>query len=113
VLTERQAQILRIVVETYLDSGEPVGSKAIAGLDEVEWSASTVRAELAALEAAGFLTHPHTSAGRVPTDAGYRYYVDALLATGPKLPAPKGSGLDLSRIRREVDEVMRETTSTL
>jgi heat-inducible transcriptional repressor len=113
VLTQRQERILRIVVESYLDSGVPVGSKAIAAMDEVPWSASTVRAELAALEAAGYLTHPYTSAGRVPTDAGYRYYAAALLATGPTLPAPKGPGLDLSRIRREVDEVMRETTSTL
>jgi heat-inducible transcriptional repressor len=113
LLTERQQRILRIVVDSYLESGKPVGSKAIATLGNVEWSASTVRAELAALEAAGYLTHPHTSAGRVPTDFGYRFYADALLATGPKLPARRGPGVDLSRIRREVDEAMRETTSTL
>jgi heat-inducible transcriptional repressor len=111
-LSERQQKILRLVVDAHLETGEPVGSKAIADLDEVEWGPSTVRAEFAALERAGYLTHPHTSAGRVPTDAGYRFYADALLASGPKLSGG-GTGLDLSRMRREVEEAMRETTSTL
>src|SRR6478609_5180500 len=78
----------------------------------VEWGPSTVRAELALLEAEGFLTHPHTSAGRVPTDSGYRCYVDLLLATGPP-PAAPSVELELSRLRREVDEAMRETTAAL
>lgn len=102
-----------MVVDDYLKSGKPVGSAAIAGREDVAWSASTVRAELAALERDGYLTHPHTSAGRVPTDAGYRFYADALLASGPRLPTDAGTGLDLSRMRREVDEAMRETTATL
>jgi heat-inducible transcriptional repressor len=91
-----------------------VASKSIAASPEVEWGSSTVRAELAALEAAGFLTHPHTSAGRVPTDAGYRRYVDLLLASGEP-PASSGAGveLELSRLRREVDDAMRETTAAL
>ena len=71
-----------------------------------------MRAELAALEAAGYLTHPHTSAGRVPTDSGYRLYVDSLLASGAP-PADAGVELELSRLRREVDEAMRETTAAL
>ncbi len=112
MLSERQQRILRLVVDVHLDSGEPVGSKAIADLDEVEWGPSTVRAELSALEGSGYLTHPHTSAGRVPTDAGYRFYADSLLASGPKA-AETGTGLDLSRMRREVEEAMRVTTSTL
>jgi heat-inducible transcriptional repressor len=113
VLTERQQRILRAVVDSYLESGTPVGSAAIAELDGVDWSPSTIRAELAALEREGFLTHPHTSAGRVPTDAGYRFYADALLATGAKLPAGAEAGLDLSRMRREVEDALRETTSAL
>ena len=63
----------------YLESGKPIGSAAIAEDPDVEWGPSTVRAELAALEREGYLTHPHTSAGRVPTDSGYRFYADALL----------------------------------
>ncbi len=103
--------ILRLVVDAYLASAKPVGSKEVAEKPEVEWGSSTVRAELAALEAAGYLTHPHTSAGRVPTDAGYRCYVDLLLAAGS--PPAAGVELELSRLRREVDEAMRETTAAL
>jgi heat-inducible transcriptional repressor len=114
MLSARQQQILRRVVDSYLESGKPVGSATIAERDDVEWGPSTVRNELAALEREGYLTHPHTSAGRVPTDSGYRFYADALLAsgTGPR----RGGGeraLDLSRMRREIEEALRETASAL
>jgi heat-inducible transcriptional repressor len=112
MLSSRQELILRLVVEAYLDSGRPVPSKEVAERSEVEWGSSTVRAELAALEAAGYLTHPHTSAGRVPTDVGYRDYVDSMLTSG-QVPAPSSTDLQLSRLRREVDEAMRETTTAL
>jgi heat-inducible transcriptional repressor len=111
VLSQRQELILRLVVDAYLASGKPVASKPIAERREVEWGPSTVRAELAALEAAGYLTHPHTSAGRVPTEVGYRYYVDRLIESG--VPAQTGVELELSRLRREIDEAMRETTTAL
>ena len=90
MLSERQELILRLVVDAHLESGKPIGSKVISEHTSVEWGPSTVRAELAALEEDGYLTHPHTSAGRVPTDAGYRSYVDFLLESGP-LPA-RGPG---------------------
>jgi transcriptional regulator of heat shock response len=109
MLSVRQELILRLVVDSYLGSAKPVASKEIAEKAEVEWGASTVRAELAALEAAGYLTHPHTSAGRVPTDAGYRRYVDMLVESGA-LAADAGVELEL---RREVDDAMRETTTVL
>lgn len=112
MLSERQELILRLVVEGYLDSARPVPSKEVAERPEVEWGSSTVRAELAALEAAGYLTHPHTSAGRVPTDAGYRRYVDSMLELG-LVPVEPSADLELSRLRREVDEAMRETTAAL
>src|SRR5919107_330055 len=112
VLSERQELILRLVVDAHLDTAHPVPSKEVAERPEVEWGPSTVRAELAALEAAGYLTHPHTSAGRVPTDAGYRRYVDSMLESG-RVPAEPGARLELSRLRREVDEAMRETTTAL
>ena len=113
MLSERQQLILNLVVDAYLESGKPVGSKGIAQRADVEWSASTVRSELAELEQAGYLAHPHTSAGRLPTDSGYRFYADSLLASGRQLQAPLGPGLDLTQMRREVDEAMRDTTSEL
>jgi heat-inducible transcriptional repressor len=112
VLSERQELILRLVVESYLQAGRPVPSKEVAERPGVEWGPSTVRAELAALEAAGYLTHPYTSAGRVPTDAGYRRYVDLMLESG-SMPTAPGGELELSRLRREVDAAMRETTVAL
>ena len=69
MLSERQELILRLVVDAYLASAKPVPSKEVAERPEVEWGPSTVRSELALLEAEGYLTHPHTSAGRVPTDS--------------------------------------------
>lgn len=112
MLTDRQAQILRIVVDAYLDTGDPVGSKRVAERDEVDWSASTVRSELAELEGAGYLTHPHTSAGRIPTDAGYRFLADSVLEHSASTPGGI-SQVDLTAVRREIDEAMRETTATL
>ncbi len=100
--------MLRRVVEEYLDAGSPVGSKALAA--EIEWGPSTIRHELANLEELGLLAHPHTSAGRVPTQAGYRYFVDRLL---PAEPEPRAPVLSLSLVRRELDEAMRVTTETL
>jgi heat-inducible transcriptional repressor len=112
MLSERQELILQLVVDAYLASAKPVPSKEVAERPEVAWGASTVRAELALLEAEGYLTHPHTSAGRVPTDVGYRRYVDLLLESGAP-PAEVQVELELSRLRREVDEAMRETTAAL
>ncbi len=106
MLSERQELVLRRVVEEYLEGGVPVGSKVLAAA--VEWGPSTIRHELACLEEVGLLAHPHTSAGRVPTEAGYRYFVDRLL------PADDGEPrLSLSLVRRELDEAMRVTTETL
>src|SRR5215208_7457352 len=80
-ISERQREILLKTLELYVSTGAPVGSNAL--IDAVDASSSTIRAELAHLESRGLLTHPHTSAGRVPTDAGYRYYVDALMSGDP------------------------------
>jgi heat-inducible transcriptional repressor len=106
-LSDRQELVLRKVVEEYLDAGSPVGSKALAA--GVEWGPSTIRHELANLEELGLLAHPHTSAGRVPTEAGYRYFVDRLLPEAKDAPP----ALSLSLVRRELDEAMRHTTEAL
>jgi heat-inducible transcriptional repressor len=81
-LGSRKSAILRAVVEEYVRSGEPVGSETIAERSGLGVSSATIRNEMAALEEMGFLSHPHTSAGRIPTDAGYRHYVDSLPAGG-------------------------------
>jgi heat-inducible transcriptional repressor len=109
VISPRQELILRKVVEAYNASGQPVGSKTLAADAELEFGPSTIRNELAILEEQGLLAHPHTSAGRIPTDAGHRYYVDHLLRA---LPARR-STMDLQLVRREVDEAMRVTSETL
>jgi heat-inducible transcriptional repressor len=111
VLTERQDLILRLLVDAYLETGRPVASKPIAERPEIEWGPSTVRAELAALEAAGYLAQPHTSAGRAPTEVGYRHYVDSLIEEGRPPAGPRELGL--VRLRREIDEAMRETSAAL
>jgi heat-inducible transcriptional repressor len=107
----RQSFILRKVVEGHVELDHPVGSKWIADQNDVPWGPSTIRSELARLEEAGLLRHPHTSAGRVPTDTGYRRYVDELLAEG-RLPVPR-RGVELPVMRREVDDAMRATTEQL
>jgi heat-inducible transcriptional repressor len=111
MLTPRQELILRKVVEEYLEVGQPVGSKVLAA--DVEWGPSTIRNELAMLEEHGLLAHPHTSAGRVPTDAGYRYFVDRLLAQADSGGARQPRPLALSLVRHEVHEAMRVTTEAL
>lgn len=110
-ITTRQSFILRKVVEGHQELGNPVGSKWLAERDDVPWGPSTVRAEFARLEEAGMLEHPHTSAGRVPTDTGYRLYVDELLEDGqlPAIPRP----LELTDMRREVEDAMRATAEQL
>ncbi len=112
MLSPRQERILGLVADEYLRTGKPVGSRAIAERDDIAWSASTVRNEFGALERDGYLTHPHTSAGRLPTDRGYRTYADSLLAVVPPSGARSG-GFDLTEMRREVEDAMRETTAVL
>jgi heat-inducible transcriptional repressor len=78
---DRKIAILRRVIEHYVSTGQPVGSSHIAALPGISVSAATIRNDMAALEAEGYLAQPHTSAGRVPTDKGYRLYVDHLTST--------------------------------
>jgi heat-inducible transcriptional repressor len=110
-ISSRQSVLLRKVVEGHVELGQPVGSKWLAQQTEMEWGPSTIRAELAKLEELGLLAHPHTSAGRVPTDRGYRQYVDALIRDG-NLPVPR-ERVKIDVVRRELDDAMRATTAQL
>jgi heat-inducible transcriptional repressor len=112
MLTSRQERILCKVVDDYLRDGQPVASRVIASDPDLDCSPSTIRNELALLEELGLLTHPHVSAGRIPTDAGHRYVVDRMLSSETALQAPRRR-LELSLLRREVDQAMRATTETL
>jgi heat-inducible transcriptional repressor len=110
-LTDRQRRLLQEVVDTYVATGKPVGSKRLVERAGLALSPSTVRSELAALEALGYLTHPHTSAGRIPTERGYRLHaegeLDRLGARPDSFPVPLRAGRD------EVEEALRATTEAL
>jgi heat-inducible transcriptional repressor len=109
-LSSRQQEILRRLVEEFVATGQPVGSRTLVERAGLTASASTVRAELADLESLGLLTHPHTSAGRVPTEIGYRYYADELLH---RLDPPEQFPLDLHTQRTEVESALQATTEML
>jgi heat-inducible transcriptional repressor len=118
-MTDRQQQILRSVVEQYAEVASPVGSSLLAKVFGV--SSATIRAEMAELERLGYITQPHTSAGRVPTDKGYRFYVNSLAEDGgDDVPAERraeralasrvqGSGLPDRAIRNAVDMLVELT----
>jgi heat-inducible transcriptional repressor len=110
-LTERQGEILRRAVEEFVATGQPVGSKTLVERADLRVSPSTVRAELSELEVLGLLMHPHTSAGRVPTEAGYRYYADELL--GHLESQPAAFPLDLASTNTEVESALQATTEML
>ena len=110
-ISPRQQAILRRVVEEYVATGMPVGSKTLVERSGLGVSPSTVRADLAELESLGLLMHPHTSAGRIPTEAGYRYYADELL--GRLEPHPAAFPLDLTATSTEVESALQATTEML
>ena len=110
-LTDRQRDVLCHVVEEYVATGQPVGSKTLVEKAALGFSSSTLRHELAELELLGLLTHPHTSAGRLPTEAGYRLYVDELLARPETRPAQLG--IELPAARAQVEEALQATTEML
>ncbi len=78
-LSDRKLKILHAIIKTYLETGEPVGSRTISKYTDMNLSSATIRNEMADLEELGFIMQPHTSAGRIPSDKGYRLYVDMLM----------------------------------
>ena len=111
-MKERLNVILKAAVEAYVDSGEPVSSKLILSRSALEVSSATVRNDLAELEREGYLEQPHTSAGRVPTEKGYRYYVDHLLQTAI-LPVERATSIEaaLEDPTGNVDEFLKHALS--
>ncbi len=110
-LSSRRREILRRVVEEHVATGQPVGSKSLVERAGMDVSSSTVRSELAELEALGLLMHPHTSAGRVPTENGYRVYAEELVESIHDGPQP--ATIDVAAVRSELEEALRSTTETL
>ena len=78
-LSERKKLILKAIIDTHINMGEPVGSKYLTRYEQITFSPATIRNEMAELEEMGYLEQPHTSAGRVPSQLGYRFYVDSLM----------------------------------
>ena len=119
-LTERRKKILNIVIQEYTQTAQPIGSSAIVNKYNLGVSAATVRNDLAALEKEGLLTHPHTSAGRIPTDAGYRYFVHNLLAKNAlnnsaelAVTEQRTIRAEFQRVPPEMDQWLRLTTAVL
>lgn len=110
-LTARQEQVLRAVIEEYIAGGLPVGSRLLSERFHFGVAASTIRNDLAELEDMGMLAHPHTSAGRVPTDAGYRHYVDSVVAE--RREGTPAIMLERDRAASEIDDALRETAEAL
>lgn len=116
-MTDRQKQILAAIIEQYAEVASPVGSKLLAKIFNV--SSATIRAEMAELERGGYIAQPHTSAGRIPTDKGYRYYVNALAEPDGSLPSRRaekalsmrvqGAGMPEQTIRNAVDTLVELT----
>lgn len=113
-LDERKAAILRAVVEEYVETAQPVGSQTIARRSEFGVSSATVRSEITVLERDGYLTQPHTSSGRVPTDLGYRFFVDHFTETGD-LPVPQRRAVAdfFASAHRALEDLLHETSGLL
>jgi heat-inducible transcriptional repressor len=113
-LDERKASILRAIVEHYVDSAQPVGSQTVTQTAGLGVFAATVRNEMSVLERDGFIAQPHTSAGRVPTDSGYRYYVDHLAGIGALAPAERRRIAEFfTSATMAMDDLLHETSQLL
>lgn len=114
MLDERKTAILRAVVQEYVASGQPVGSTHIANLPSVNVSSATVRNEMSALEQEGYLAQPHTSAGRIPTDKGYRHFVDSITPESLVADAQATQvGEFFSAAHGRLEDLLRHTTTLL
>lgn len=116
MLNERRRTVLSALVDEYIASVQPVGSRVLVERYHLGCSPATVRSELAALEETGFVFQPHVSAGRIPTDSGYRAYVDDVVGSGSQqLSAPEAEGVHryYAELEHELSDVLRETSAML
>jgi heat-inducible transcriptional repressor len=113
VLDDRKLEVLRAIVTDFVSSNEPVGSRALAERHGLGVSPATVRNDMAALEDEGYITHPHTSAGRIPTDKGYRLFVDRLSAVKPLSGAERRAIQSFLEGAVDLDDVVRRTVRLL
>jgi heat-inducible transcriptional repressor len=113
-LTEREKQVFLAVVDTFVRTGEPVGSRYLARHYKLGISPATIRNVMTDLEEKGLITHPHTSAGRIPTDVGYRQYVDGLESVFPLTSEDKNAIVEqLSRFSQDVDTIVEKASRVL
>ena len=113
MLDDRKLEVLRAIVEDFVSTNEPVGSRALAERHGLGVSPATVRNDMAALEDEGYITHPHTSAGRIPTDRGYRLFVDRLSSVKP-LSSPERRAIQtFLEGAVDLDDVVRRTVRLL
>ena len=113
MLDDRKLEVLRAIVEDFVSTNEPVGSRALAERHGLGVSPATVRNDMAALEDEGFITHPHTSAGRIPTDRGYRLFVDRLSTVKPLSPAEKRAIQTFLEGAVDLDDVVHRSVRLL
>jgi heat-inducible transcriptional repressor len=113
VLDDRKLQVLRAIVTDYVSSREPVGSKALVERHQLDVSAATVRNDMALLEEEGYITQPHTSAGRIPTDKGYRLFVDKLARIKPLSPAERRAIATFLDGTLDMDDLVARTVRLL
>ena len=112
-LEERKLEVLRAIIEDYIVSEEPVGSKALAERHQLGVSPATIRNDMALLEEEGYIAQPHTSAGRVPTDKGYRLFVDRLASLKPLSSAERRAIASFLEGAVDLDDVLRRTVRLL
>ena len=114
-LDERKVKILKAIVSNYLETGEPVGSRTISKYTDLNLSSATIRNEMSDLEDMGYICQPHTSAGRIPTDKGYRFYVDSLMNEKIEAETEKGNLLErvdkMEKMLKQVARVLAANTN--
>lgn len=113
MLEDRRSEILRVLVEEHIRTGEPVSSRAVADRSRLQVSTATIRNDLAALEAEGFAIQPHTSAGRVPTATAYRYYVDHLSKGRLRIAAQNKIATFFGDVHLELSKLLKATSDLL